>query len=166
MSIVFIVRCRNHGVLCILGAMALCTLWASEVEREPSTISAAIDPSLQAFGHARAKTIQAQAVQATLQGRDVFVSVPTGYGKSLIFQMLPFCASFILERLGKAAAGVPSVLVVSPLLTLGCGLLGTWLADEEAFRLVAMGQARSGIFFGPRRTGPTNTKDRTVRIIA
>ena len=98
--------------------MALCTLWASEVEREPSTISAAIDHSLQAFGHARAKTIQAQAVQATLQGRDVFVSVPTGYGKSLIFQMLPFCASFILERLGKAAAGVPSVLVVSPLLAL------------------------------------------------
>ena len=85
MSIVFIVRCRNLGVLCILGAMALCALWASEVEREPSTISAAIDHSIQAFGHARVKTIQAQAVQATLQGRDVFVSVPTGYGKSLIF---------------------------------------------------------------------------------
>ena len=67
--------------------MALYTLWASEVEREPSTISAAIDHSLQAFVHARAKTIQAQAVQATLQGRDVFVSVPTGYGKSLIFQI-------------------------------------------------------------------------------
>ena len=33
--------------------MALCTLWASEVEREPWTISAAIDHSLQAFGHAR-----------------------------------------------------------------------------------------------------------------
>ena len=43
----FIVRCRNHG------AMALCTLWASEVEREPWMISAAIDHSLQAFGHAR-----------------------------------------------------------------------------------------------------------------
>ena len=46
------------------------------------------------------------------------MSVPTGYGKSLIFQMLPFCANFILERLGKAAAGVPSILVVSPLLAL------------------------------------------------
>ena len=32
--------------------------------------------------------------------------------------MLPFCASFILERLGKTTAGVPSVLVVSPLLAL------------------------------------------------
>ena len=61
----------------ILGAMALCTLWASEIERELPTISAAIDHSLQAFGHA-----QAQAVQATLQGRDIFVSVPTEYGKS------------------------------------------------------------------------------------
>ena len=83
-SIVFIVRCRNHSVLCILGAMALCTLGASEVEREPSTISAAIDHNLQAFGH------HVKTVQATLQGRDVFVSVLTGYGKSLIFQMLPF----------------------------------------------------------------------------
>ena len=66
----FIVRYRNHGVLrtVLLEAMALCTLWASEIEREPPTISAAIDHSLQAFGHARAKTIQAQAVQATLQG--------------------------------------------------------------------------------------------------
>ena len=89
MSVVFIVRCRNHGVLRILGAMALCTLWASEVERESSTISAAIDHSLQAFGHARAKTIQAQAVQATLQGRDVFVSVPTGYGKSYTKHLPP-----------------------------------------------------------------------------
>ena len=64
------------------GSDGLCTLCASEIEREPPTISAAIDHSLQAFGHARAKTIQAQAVQATLQGRDIFVSVPTGYGKS------------------------------------------------------------------------------------
>ena len=35
------------------------------------------------------------------------MSVPTGYGKSLIFQMLPFCASFILKRLGKAAGDTP-----------------------------------------------------------
>ena len=102
----------------MLGAMALCTLWASEVEREPSIISAAIAHCLQAFGHPHAKTIQAQAVEATLQGRDVFVNIPTGYGKSLIFQMLPFCTYFILERLEKAATGVPSVLVVSPLLAL------------------------------------------------
>ena len=62
------------------------TLWASEVERELSTISAAIDHSLQVFGHARAKTIQVQAVQAALQGRDVFVSVPNwtvGLGRAL-----------------------------------------------------------------------------------
>ena len=75
----------------MLCAMALCTLWASEVEKEPWTISAAIKHSLQAFGHASTKVFQAQALEATLQGRDVFVSVPTGYGKSLIFQMVPFC---------------------------------------------------------------------------
>ena len=93
MSIVFIVQRRNHEVLCILGAMALCTLWASEVEREPSIISAVIAHGLQAFGHPRVKTIQAQAVEATLQGRDAFVSVPTEYRKSLIFQILSWSDS-------------------------------------------------------------------------
>ena len=112
MSIVFIILCRTHGVSCILGVMALCTLWASEVEREPSTTSAAIDHSLQAFGHACARTIQAQAVQATLQGRDVFVSVPTGYGKSLILSALVLSWSDMEKQL----LGLPSVLVVSPLL--------------------------------------------------
>ncbi len=74
--------------------------------------------SLQAFGHDRLKPVQVEAVQAIINGQDVFVNVPTGYGKSLVYQVLPFCASFILERLGKAAEVVPVVLVVSPLLAL------------------------------------------------
>ena len=49
-----------------------------------------------------------EALQTILQGQDMFVRVPTEYGKLLIFQMLFFCASFILEQLWKATAEVLS----------------------------------------------------------
>ena len=35
------------------------------------------------------KPEQLKAVMAFLEGRDVFVSLPTGYGKSLIYAILP-----------------------------------------------------------------------------
>ena len=43
------------------------------------------------------------------------MNVPTGYSKSFVYQVLLFCASFILKRLGKAGKTPPAVLVVSPL---------------------------------------------------
>ena len=98
--------------------MALCKLWTAEVASEPPLLTLAMDHSLRVFGHDHLKPVQSEAVQALLQGEDVFITVPTGYGKSLIYQMLPACAAFILERLRKAAASVPLVLVVSPLLAL------------------------------------------------
>ena len=85
------------------------------MKEDPSIISAAIQHSLLAFGYKSIKPIQAEAVQAVLQGSDVFVTVPTGYGKSLIFQILPLCARFLLEFLKKTA---PAALVVSPLTAL------------------------------------------------
>ena len=98
--------------------MALCKLWTTEVASEPPLLALEMDHSLRVFGHDHLKPVQSEAVQALLQGEDVFITVPTGYGKSLIYQMLPACAAFILERLRKAAASVPLVLVVSPLLAL------------------------------------------------
>ena len=59
------------------------------------------------------------------------MNVPTGYRKSLVYQVLPFCASFILERLGKAGKTPAAVLVVSPSLTLMVPGAKTLLLSEE-----------------------------------
>ena len=41
------------------------------------------------MGIANLKPKQLEAISAFLSGRDVFVSLPTGYGKSIIFALLP-----------------------------------------------------------------------------
>lgn len=96
----------------------MCKFWVADLEKNPSIVSEAIRRGLEKFCHDRLKPAQLQAVRAILQGQDTFVNVPTGYGKSLVYQILPFCATFILERLGKATLGQPVVLIVSPLLAL------------------------------------------------
>ena len=89
--------------------MDLCTLCNAEGESDPG-FDGFSDYTSQSPGiwTCSCEARPSEALQTILQGRDVFVSVPTGYGKSLIFQMLSFCASFMLERLGKATAEVPS----------------------------------------------------------
>ena len=66
--------------------------------------------------------IQEDAIRELICGRDVLVTVPTGYGKSLICELLPFCASAILQSVGNAAPmttpTTPTVLVASPLIAL------------------------------------------------
>ena len=61
---------------------------------------------------------QVEAVKVFLTGRDVFVSLPTGSGKSICFSCLPL----LYDRL-KAVVGIPIrhhaiVLVVCPLISL------------------------------------------------
>lgn len=95
--------------------MALCNLWSKET---PAMLTTSIERSLRVFGYDSIKPLQSDAVNAALRGEDVFVNVPTGYGKSLIYQILPFCASFLLKELGVSPTVTPRVLVVSPLLAL------------------------------------------------
>ena len=38
---------------------------------------------------------QKQAVRAFVDGKDVFVSLPTGFGKSVCFQSLPFVFNYV-----------------------------------------------------------------------
>ena len=52
--------------------------------------------------------VQADAVPALLEGRDVFIQAPTGSGKSLAF-LLP-----LVDRLGRANGAGPRAIVVTP----------------------------------------------------
>ena len=52
------------------------------------------------------------AVLSFLKGSDVFVSLPTGSGKSLCFALLPFVFDELYGRNGSIA------IVVSPLISL------------------------------------------------
>ena len=52
-------------------------------------IDAAIDAAVQAFGLESLKHQQQEAIEEFVSGRDVFVAVPVGFGKSYCFALLP-----------------------------------------------------------------------------
>ena len=86
-----------------------------------SAESEIIDESLRvaslSLGHECMKPEQHYAVVELLRGRDTFVSLPTGYGKSLIYQVLPVCATEILSRipgLVRDNTFHPLVAILSP----------------------------------------------------
>jgi len=54
---------------------------------------------------------QKQAIQGFLSSKSVFVNLPTGYGKSLIFQCLPMVYDMVHQR----ARGSSLIVVLSPL---------------------------------------------------
>ena len=62
------------------------------------------------------KPEQLAAIRAVYDGKDVFVWLPTGFGKSLCYEMLPFVMDYKLSR--ACAENYSVVLVVSPLVAL------------------------------------------------
>ena len=57
---------------------------------------------------------QKVALRAFLSGQDLYFSAPTGYGKSLIFQSIPF----IIDHLKDQAVGTSLAIIISPLKSL------------------------------------------------
>ena len=51
-----------------------------------------------------------------LKGQNAFVSLQTGFGKSLVYQVLPFCAERLLK--GQFTQKTPVVVIISPLVSL------------------------------------------------
>ena len=56
------------------------------------------------------------SIQAVFQGKSVFISLPTGYGKSMCYQALPFVMDYQRGLVGCSETS--AVLVVSPLTAL------------------------------------------------
>ena len=70
------------------------------------------------LGYSVCKPEQKDGARSILYGKDVFVSVPTGYGKSAIFQMLPTCAEMLLSTIEGHDVAHPAVLIIFPLISL------------------------------------------------
>ena len=72
------------------------------------------------FGLTELKNEQEKALFYLLSGKDVFVNLPTGFGKSLIYQLSPLVAEELSKRHyypnGNIRSGI--VLVISPLVSL------------------------------------------------
>ena len=59
------------------------------------------------------KVKQYLALDSVLQGRDTIVVLPTGYGKSIIFHLLPFICDYL--NISNHSGPNNAVLVISPL---------------------------------------------------
>ncbi len=59
---------------------------------------------------------QLRSIKAVYDGQNVFVCLPTGFGKSLRYQTIPFVMDFKLGRAGTSKTS--AILVVSPLVSL------------------------------------------------
>ena len=64
------------------------------------------------------KAKQEEALFHLYNGRDVFAWFPTGYGKSICFQLIPFLLDFKLNRTTVPQVERSVVLVISPLVSL------------------------------------------------
>ena len=90
----------------------------SSVTMDASVLSTSIKYGLQKMDYDHIKPEQLSAVQSVLRGNSVFMSVPTGFSKLLVYQLLPLCAESLLQSSGQTEPTTPIVVVVSPLLSL------------------------------------------------
>ena len=64
------------------------------------------------------KDKQSMAVKLLSDGKDVFVWFPTGYGKSICYQLLPFVFDYKLGKTDAPLVERSVVLILSPLVSL------------------------------------------------
>ena len=98
--------------------MSLSTKLQEFARSSPKDVEASIKAAALLFGFEKLKKQQQKAVEATLCGKDVFVSLPTGFGKSLIYQLLPVCAEELATRKPFGNEFQPFISVVSPFVSL------------------------------------------------
>ena len=73
-------------------------------------INKAIEGSVKCLGYQQIRTEQLDVVTKFIEGNDVFVSLPTGVGKSLCFACLPLVYDYLRGVINKSIA-----IIVSPL---------------------------------------------------
>ncbi len=95
------------------------------------------------LGYDSLKAEQELAITSFIRGKDVFVSLPTGYGKSLCFALLPS----VFDMLEKASI----VLVISPLISIITDQVASFCAKgiTAAFAGCKAWRVSSSIFISP-----------------
>eukprot|EP00731_Ephydatia_muelleri_P034357 Em0056g16a len=107
------------------------------------------------LGYTAIRPNQHKAVKSFIEGSDVFISLPTGSGKSFCYSVLPFIYDDLYHRVGSI------VIVVSPLIALmkdqvaaltGKGLKAAYLSSKMDDVLqkeqVVLGEVQV-VFIGP-----------------
>ena len=89
----------------------------SENAKFDEDLKQALQESLSLFPVNELKAEQKLIIEQIVRKRDVFGQLPTGYGKSLIFQLLPGVLK-LLSAKGHAFPANPLVVVISPLLSI------------------------------------------------
>ncbi len=92
---------------------------------------------------------QLQSIKAVYDGLNVFVCLPTGFGKSLCYQAIPFVMDFKLGRVGTSITS--AILVVSPLVSLMVDQV-----EDLRRRKVKTSLITSGSDLAKRSAEPTN----------
>lgn len=79
---------------------------------KPEELNGGLTSAADKLGMSDFRSQQRIALEAIFQGHDVFVGLPTGFGKSAIFHAAPFCANFLRQSYDSIA------VVISPLTAL------------------------------------------------
>ena len=61
-------------------------------------LSSALDQASRRMGIQGLRPKQLEAIEAFVSGKDTFISLPTGYGKSIIFAILPLLFDYLLGK--------------------------------------------------------------------
>ena len=114
---------------------------AGGVAYSDNKIKAAVSKAVEHTGYSSLTEEQYEAVSNFVAGQDVFVSLPTGVGKSLCYLVLPVVFDYLRSPSAAAAPLGKSILVVvSPLKCLmedqvarfsSCGVRSTYICKEK-----------------------------------
>ena len=108
-----------------------------------SVIQPAIDKAASQAGFASLSIEQRESIARFVSGKDIFVSLPTGAGKSICYMLLPLVFDLLREVPGKSI-----IIVVSPLKSLMDDQVARFSSRGIKSALVSRGGMQSGVAEG------------------
>ena len=108
--------CESAYKAFAVGKMDIPRLEAKAVPYK--TITASINYTFFELGYVSATDDQKKSIRRFLEGRDVFISLPTGEGKFLCYATLPYVFDYLKCYLTPSTWSPSTAVVISPLTSL------------------------------------------------